>query len=111
MSDRTAELIDTLTQMDKAYNRCTCNCHNDEDILPESSTEVYFACTCNIYEGRCRLLQFQSQMARYNEWFDCCHAQFLKRIHPSRYLDETICCWLGIFLLIKVYVNGKQYRF
>ena len=65
MSERTAELIDTLMQMDKAYARCTCNCHNnEEEILPESSTEVYFACTCNIYEGRCRLLQFQSQMAR-----------------------------------------------
>ena len=64
MNDSTSELIDKLMQMDKAYSQCTCNCHAVDDILPESSTEVYFACTCNIYEGRCRLLQFQNQVAR-----------------------------------------------
>ena len=65
MSETTVELIDKLMQMDKAYAQCTCNCHlNDDEILPENSTEVYFATTCNIYEGRCRLLQFQNQVER-----------------------------------------------
>ena len=64
MGEATTEIIEKLMQMDKAYANCSCGCHTVDDILPENSTEVYFACTCNIYEGRCRLLQFQNQVAR-----------------------------------------------
>lgn len=34
------------------------------DGEPQDASEIYFACTANIYEGKCRLLQFQNAVER-----------------------------------------------
>ena len=69
-----------LDMIDKC-NKCdyiNCICQNNEknvkkgegqsdnssDAEPQDASEIYFACTTNIYEGKCRLLQFQNAVER-----------------------------------------------
>lgn len=61
------------------YINCICNNRRDGTVVnghgeingetssdgePQDATEIYFACTANIYEGKCRLLQFQNAVER-----------------------------------------------
>jgi hypothetical protein len=41
------------------------NGENSSDGEPQDASEIYFSCTANIYEGKCRLLQFQNAVERY----------------------------------------------
>lgn len=40
------------------------NGENSSEGEPQDASEIYFACTANIYEGKCRLLQFQNAVER-----------------------------------------------
>ena len=41
------------------------NGENSSEGEPQDASEIYFSCTANIYEGKCRLLQFQNAVERY----------------------------------------------
>lgn len=43
------------------------NGENSSEGEPQDASEIYFACTANIYEGKCRLLQFQNAIERYKQ--------------------------------------------